>query len=98
MSVMCLCLDRHNIIGTWAFLTFSNFIFNCLTIIKCFIPVVTSNFRVMNEKILASIFGRDETKAFACIKPLHGTFTHFNFSRLLVNYPEFSTYKFTVLQ
>ena len=98
MSVMCLCLDRHNIIGTWAFLTFSNFIFNCLTIIKCLIPVVTSNFRVMNEKILASIFGRDETKASACIEPLHCTFTHFNFSRLLVNYPEFSTYKFTVLQ
>jgi hypothetical protein len=52
----------------------------------------------MNEKILAFIFGRDETKAFACIKPLHGTFTHFNFSRLLVNYPEFSTCEFTVLQ
>ena len=73
-------LDRYNFISAWAFFTLPYFIFYCLPIIERCIATATLNFRMMHEKIFASIFGCNKAKTFVCVEPLNSTFTHIAFS------------------
>ena len=81
-SYLSLGLDSNNFICTRAFLTFANFKFNGLAVIKCRITAATLNFGVVNEKIFAAILRSDKAKTFICVEPLNCAFTHNAFSNI----------------
>jgi hypothetical protein len=59
----------------WPFFALSDLELYLLAFIKIRIPAHL-DFRVMNEQILAAVFGADKSKTFCPVKPLHNTFTH----------------------
>jgi hypothetical protein len=68
--------DGRYIICTRTFLSLANLELHFLTIIQRSVIIATSNFRMMHEKVLASVFWSNETVTFSCVEPLNCTYTH----------------------
>jgi hypothetical protein len=70
------CSDRHYVVRTGTFLSLANIKLDILTVIQCCVVITTLDFRMMDEKIFATIFRGNETVSFSGVKPLDCTFTH----------------------
>ena len=70
------CSVRHYVVRARTFLPLANVKLDFLTIIQCCVIITTLDFRMMDEKIFATIFRGNETVSFSGVKPLDCTFTH----------------------
>jgi len=73
-------LDWYNFISTRAFLSLANFKLYRLSVIQRGITATTLNFRMMNEKVFATILWSNKAKTLVCVEPLNCTLTHTIFS------------------
>jgi len=71
-----ICLDGHHVVCARTFLSLANVKLDCLAIIQRCVIIAAFDFRMVYEKILATIFGCNESISFSGVEPLDCTFTH----------------------
>jgi hypothetical protein len=64
--------DCANVLGLWPLLALGSVVLYCLTVLQI-AETLTDDVGVMDEKVLASIFGCDESVSLLFTEPLHCT-------------------------